>query len=59
MQKFLILKAISDLTLAKSDRGAPYKVNTIHDYVMFLKKLCLWMIENNYSDLPKEKISKN
>lgn len=53
-----IYKAISDLKSANSDRGTPYKVNSVRDYVMFLKRLCLWMIENNYSELPKEKIIK-
>lgn len=58
MKIFDIYRAISDLKNAKSSRDRPYKVNTIHDYVMFLKRFSLWMIENNYSELPKEKISK-
>ena len=53
-----IYKAISDLKTAKSSRDRPYKANTIHDYVMFLKRFSLWMIENGYTDLPKEKINK-
>ncbi|WOF16788.1 tyrosine-type recombinase/integrase [Methanoplanus sp. FWC-SCC4] len=53
-----IYKAISNLKSAKTSRGRPYKINTVHDYVMFIKRISLWMIENGYSDLPKEKIQK-
>ncbi|MBP2134521.1 site-specific recombinase XerD/ribosomal protein L40E [Methanomicrobium sp. W14] len=51
-----VYKAISDLKQAKTQKGLPYKTNTIHDYIIFLKRFSLWLIENNYSSLPKEKI---
>ena len=51
-----VYKAISDLKQAKTKKGLPYKTNTIHDYIIFLKRFSLWLIENNYSSLPKEKI---
>lgn len=51
-----VYKAISDLKQAKSKKGKPFKTNTIHDYIIFLKRFSLWLIENDYSSLPKEKI---
>lgn len=51
-----VYKAISELKQAKTKKGLPYKTNTIHDYIIFLKRFSLWLIENNYSSLPKEKI---
>jgi integrase/recombinase XerD len=34
--------------------GRPFKQNTLFDHVAILKQFLLWMIENEYSDLPRE-----
>lgn len=53
-----IYQAIEDLKSATNSRGRKFKQNTIRDYILILKHLCLWMIENNYCTLPKDKIKK-
>jgi len=39
-------------------RGRPYRQNTRHDFIKFLKRFYLWLIENSYSDVPAVKINK-
>ncbi len=53
-----IFLAIASIKDARSQRGRPFKQNTLHDYVMFLKRFYLWLIENEYSDVSKAKILK-
>jgi len=33
----------------KSQKGKPFKQNTLADHVVFLKRFLLWAIENGYS----------
>ena len=53
-----ILSAIATVKEVRNQRDRPFKQNTLHDYSTFLKRLYLWMIGNDYSDLPKAKILK-
>ncbi len=41
---------------AENANGRPFKQNTLSDHVTILKMFLLWMIENEYSDLPEKKI---
>ncbi len=36
--------------------GKPYAQNTQRDFVLFLKRFYLWMIDNGYSSIPEKKI---
>lgn len=49
---------INALHEATTKRGAPYKQNTIRDYVVILKQFYHWLIENDYSNILPMKISK-
>jgi integrase/recombinase XerD len=53
-----IYGGIAVLKTANSQRGKPFKQNSLHDYVLFIKRFYLWLIENGYSDVPKVKIQK-
>jgi len=53
-----VFRGISTIKTASSQRGKPFKQNTIHDHIVLLKRFLLWMIENGYSDLPEKKIRK-
>ncbi|WP_292488910.1 site-specific integrase [Methanoculleus sp. 10] len=53
-----LFSAIATIKEAKNQRGRPFKQNTLHDYVMFLKRFYLWLIENGYSDVPEKKVRK-
>jgi site-specific recombinase XerC len=37
-------------------KGKPFKQNTLHDYVVILKPFLLWLVDNDYSDIPEKKI---
>ncbi len=50
-----IYAGIAGLKRGTSKRGAPYKQNTIYDFVRILKPFCLWLIENEYSEIPEKK----
>ncbi|HQJ87957.1 MAG TPA: site-specific integrase [Methanoregulaceae archaeon] len=39
-----------------SARGTPYKQNTKHDYIKALKSFVLWLIDNGYSTVNREKV---
>lgn len=53
-----LLDGINALRGATSQRGTPYKQNTVRDYITILKQFYKWLIENGYSDIPFEKIRK-
>jgi len=53
-----IQEGISRLKGAKSERGTPFKKNTIYDFVSILKQFVLWMIENEYLAIPEAKVRK-
>ena len=53
-----ILEGLEKLKSGKSDKGKPFKKNTLHDYLRILKTFLLWMIENGQSTLPEKKIKK-
>jgi site-specific recombinase XerD len=39
-----------------TQKGTPFKQNTKHDWIRVLRQFLLWMIENEYSDLPEKKV---
>lgn len=45
--------AMTTLSSATKEDGSPYKQNTICDYVRFLKRFYLWLIENEYGSVTK------
>jgi len=53
-----LLEGLENLKNGMSARGAPFKQNTLHDYIRILKSFLMWMIENEYSTLPEKKIQK-
>lgn len=53
-----IFSAIATIKDARSQRGRSFKQNTLHDYVMFLKRFYLWLIENEYSNVSQAKVQK-
>jgi len=52
-----IFQAVTRLNHA-TYRGRPYRQNTRHDFIKFLKRFYLWLIENSYSNVPAAKINK-
>ncbi|EHQ36457.1 tyrosine-type recombinase/integrase [Methanoplanus limicola] len=55
---FDIYEAIEGLKNGKNTRGKDFAQNTIHDYITVLKPFLLWLIENEYSDIPEKKVKK-
>jgi integrase/recombinase XerD len=54
-----IYAGIATILNIKDDSGDPlYAQDTLADYVGFLKKFYLWMVENNYSPLEEKKLKK-
>lgn len=54
-----LFTSVERLRAARKDDGEPeFKKNTIADYVRFLKRFHLWMIENGYSTVPEKKVKK-
>jgi integrase/recombinase XerD len=51
-----VYAGIEAIKTGKSQRGKPFKQNTISDHVIILKQFLLWMIEEEYSNLPEKKI---
>lgn len=49
---------IERLKTAPSQRGTPFKPNTISDHVTILKQFYGWLIENEYSELPERKLQR-
>jgi len=53
-----IYTGIDAMRAGKNQKGRPFKQNTQHDYIRILKQFLLWMIENEYIDLPEKKVKK-
>lgn len=54
-----IYDAINEITTSgTSKKGTPFKQNTLHDYFRIIKLFYFWLIENEHSTVPKEKIRK-
>ncbi len=53
-----LYQAIHVIKSATSQRGRPFEQNTIRDQIIFPKRLYLWMIENDYSDISLKKVEK-
>lgn len=52
-----IYAGVDKVRTARKDNGDPlFKQNTIADYVRFIKRLYLWMIENDYSSATEKKV---
>lgn len=51
-----LLNGINRMRYAKKDNGAPYKQNTIADYVRFTKRFYLWMVKQGYLPIPDDVI---
>lgn len=51
-----IYTGVAGLKNGTSEKGKPFKQNTIHDYIQILKPFLLWMIESDYSSLPEKKV---
>lgn len=47
---------VAGLKAGTSEKGRPFKQNTIHDYIQVLKPFLLWLIESEYSTLPEKKV---
>jgi len=53
-----VYTGITALRTGTSQRGTPFKQNTIHSYIRITKPFLQWMIENEYSTLPEKKVAK-
>ena len=51
-----VYAGIEGLKNGKTNRGHPFKQNTIADYVVILKQFLNWLIENNYTIIPEKKV---
>lgn len=54
-----VYQGIEALKTARSQKGKPFKQNTIHDYISVLKPFLLWLLENDKVDstnLPEKKV---
>jgi len=51
-----VYAGINELKAGKSNRGVPFKQNSIHDYIIVLKIFLRWLIDGGHSTLPKDKI---
>jgi integrase len=51
-----VYAGIDALKAGKSQRGRPFKQNTLADHVVILKRFLLWAIENGYSTIPEKKV---
>lgn len=54
---FDIYTGINNLKNAKKPDGTPMTSHTKSDYVKFLKRFYLWMIDNGYSSIPEKKLN--
>jgi site-specific recombinase XerD len=54
-----VYSAIDAIKNVKNPDGSPrYKKNTIGDFIRFLKRFHLWLVENHYSTIDEKKLSK-
>lgn len=53
-----IYAGIATIKTAKSERGTPFKQNTISDFVTIIRQFYIWLIENNHSEIPEKKITR-
>jgi len=54
-----LFTAIEEIKLDTKSDGTPrFKTNTQADMIRFLKRFYLWLIENDYSRIPEEKVRK-
>ncbi len=51
-----VYAGIEAIKTGTSQRGKPFKQNTIADHVIILKQFLLWLIEEGYSTLPEKKV---
>ncbi|MFA5002703.1 MAG: integrase, partial [Methanolinea sp.] len=51
-----VYTSIDTMKNSLTQKGTPFKQNTKHDWVRVLRQFLLWMIENEYSNLPERKI---
>lgn len=51
-----VFAGINDLTNGKSQRGKPFKQNTLWSYIRIVKPFFLWLIESGYSEIKSQKI---
>jgi site-specific recombinase XerD len=51
-----VYSGIDALKAGKSQKGKPFKQNTLADHVVILKRFLLWAIENEYMSLPEKKV---
>ncbi len=51
-----VYTGIEAIKQAESHRGRAYKQNTLFDHVSILKQFLLWMIDNEYINLPEKKV---
>jgi len=50
-------EGIERIQSATKDDGTPFfKRNTVADYIRFVKRFVLWLIENGYSSMPEKKV---
>ena len=51
-----VYTGLNALQTGTSSRGKPFKQNSKHDYIVVLKSFVLWLIANQHSTIPVEKI---
>ncbi|WP_298667456.1 tyrosine-type recombinase/integrase [uncultured Methanofollis sp.] len=54
-----LFTGVEKVQAARNEDGEPeFKKNTLADYIRFIKRFYLWMIENGYSTVPEKKVRK-
>jgi len=51
-----VYTGISKIKNGVSERGEPYKVNTLHSKIKILKRFLFWLAENKKAKLPEKKL---
>jgi integrase/recombinase XerD len=53
-----LMTGIHKMKTGNSQKGKTFEINTQHDFIRILKMFLYWMIENEYSTLPINKVKK-
>jgi len=51
-----VYNGIEALKNGQSTKGKPFAQNTKHDFVRILKQFLVWLVENEYLELPEKKV---
>jgi len=50
-----VYSSIEELKNGNTTKGTPFAQNTKHDFLRILKQFLVWMVENEYTSLPRRR----